>query len=196
MKAKFLTGTPWELGKMFILRENKSVAPSPSCFSSAVQTEAGGKAEGCSAHPQHSRGVVRTWESVPWVALSRRLIFTAHSYFSQGAAEVQARPDKGEKKSRSQHQMSFFISIAFQVAMHQIVCLFAPGALSSSVYYYILLFWPCLETMSGCVCSGSFRARNSKRGTISSVAGRKVSSDSVITADSILGFAISMHGHA
>lgn len=101
MKAKFLTGTPWELGKMFILRENKSVAPSPSCFSSAVQTEAGGKAEGCSAHPQHSRGVVRTWESVPWVALSQRLIFTAHSYFSQGAAEVQARPDKGEKKSRS-----------------------------------------------------------------------------------------------
>lgn len=80
--------------------------------------------------------------------------------------------------------------------MHQIVCLFAPGALSSSVHYYILLFWPCLETMSGCVCSGSFRARNSKRGTISSVAGRKVSSDSVITADSILGFAISMHGHA
>lgn len=92
--------------------------------------------------------------------------------------------------------MSFFISIAFQVAMHQIVCLFAPGALSSSLYDYILLFWPCLETMSGCVCSGSFRARNSKRGAISSVAGRKVSTDSVITTDSILGFADSMHGHA
>lgn len=84
------------------LQEAKSVTPSPSCFSSAVQKEAGGKAEGCSAHPQHSRGIVRTWEFVPWVALSQRLIFTAHSYFSQGAAEVQASPDKvKKKKSRS-----------------------------------------------------------------------------------------------
>lgn len=92
--------------------------------------------------------------------------------------------------------MSFLISTAFQVSTHQIVCLFAPGALTSSVYDYILLFWPCLETMSGCVCSSSFRVRNSKRGTISSVAGRKVSTDSVIATDSILGFADSMHGHA
>lgn len=92
--------------------------------------------------------------------------------------------------------MSFLISIAFQVAMHQIVCLFAPGALSSSVHDDVLLFWPCLETMSGCVCSGSFRVRYSRRGTISCVAGRKVSTDSVITTDSILGFAVSMLGHA
>lgn len=80
--------------------------------------------------------------------------------------------------------------------MHRIVCLFAPGALGSSVYDYILLFWPCLETMSGCVCSGSFRVRNSKGDTVSSVVGRKVSADSVITTDSILRFADSMHGHA
>lgn len=100
MKAKFLTGTSWELGKVFVLQETKSVTLSPSCFSSAVEKGAGGKAERCSARPQHSRGVVRTWEYVPWVALSRRLIFTAHSYFSQGAAEVQASPVRG-KKSRS-----------------------------------------------------------------------------------------------
>lgn len=146
----------------------------------------GEKAERCWAAPRCSRGIVRTWEYVPWVGLSRRLTFTVHSYFSQGAAEVQANPDKGEKP-RSSHQTSFFISAAFQVAMHWFVCLFAPGAISSSIYDYILLFWPCLETMSGCVCSGSFRVRNSKRGTISSVVGRKVSADSAITTDSILG---------
>lgn len=100
MKAKFLTGTLWELGKMFILQETKLITLSPSGFSSAVQKEAGGKAERCSAHPQRSCGIVRTWEYVPWVGLSRRLIFTAYSYFSQGAAEVQTSPDKG-KKSRS-----------------------------------------------------------------------------------------------
>lgn len=100
MKAEFLTGTPWELGKMFVLQEAKSVTPSSSCFSSAVQKEAGGKAERCSAHPQHSRGVVRTWEDVPWVALSQRLIFTAHSYCSQSAAEVQASPDKGKRRQK------------------------------------------------------------------------------------------------
>lgn len=60
-------------------------------------------------------------------------------------------------------------------------------------YYF---FWPCLETMRRCVCSGSFRVRNSKRGTISSVGGRKRNDDSIITTDSILGFAKSMHGHA
>lgn len=57
-------------------------------------------------------------------------------------------------------------------------------------------FGPCLETMGGCVCSGSFRVRNSKRCTISSVAERKVSADSVIMTDSIVQFANSMHGHA
>lgn len=50
--------------------------------------------------------------------------------------------------------------------------------------------------MRRCVCSGSFRVRNSKRGTISSVGGRKRNDDSTITTDSILGFAKSMHGHA
>lgn len=85
---------------MFILQETKLITLSPSGFSSAVQKEAGGKAERCSAHPQRSCGIVRTWEYVPWVGLSRRLIFTAYSYFSQGAAEVQTSPDKG-KKSRS-----------------------------------------------------------------------------------------------
>lgn len=50
--------------------------------------------------------------------------------------------------------------------------------------------------MRGCVFCGSFRVRNSKKGTISFVVGRKRNDDSVITTDSILGFANSMHGHA
>lgn len=131
---------------------------------------------------------------MPWVALSQRLIFTAHNYFSQGAAEVQASPDTGEKKQKLASNVLFNFNCL--PGFHAPNCLFAPGALTSSVYDYILLFWPCLETMSGCVCSSSFRVRNSKRGTISSVAGRKVSTDSVIATDSILGFADSMHGHA
>lgn len=100
--------------------------------------------------------------------------------------EVQANPDKGEKP-RSEHQVSSFISAALQVVMHRIVCLFAPGAFSSRVCDYVLLFWPWLETASGCVCSGSFRVRNSKRGTVSSVVGRKASANSVITTDSVMG---------
>lgn len=36
MKTKSLTGTPWELVKMFLVSETESVTPSPSCFSSAV----------------------------------------------------------------------------------------------------------------------------------------------------------------
>lgn len=37
MKTKSLTGTPWELVKMFLVSETESVTPSPSCFSSAVR---------------------------------------------------------------------------------------------------------------------------------------------------------------
>lgn len=111
-----------------------------------------------------------------------------------GTWEVQANPDKGEKSQKLASNVFFHFS-SFP-GCHAPNCLFAPGALSSSVYDYILLFWPCLETVSGCVCSVSFRVRNSKRCTISSVAERKVSADSVIRTVSILQFASSMHGHA
>lgn len=124
MKVKFLTGIPWELGKMFVLQEAKSITPSPSCFSSAVQKEAGGKAEGCSARAQHSRGIVRTWEYVPWVALSQRLIFTAHSYFSQGAAEVQASPDKGGKKNNEKLASNVLFHFNCFPGCHAPNCLF------------------------------------------------------------------------
>lgn len=96
MKTKSLTGTPWELAEMFIASETKSVTV-PRLLFLCSSEEAGGKAERCRAAPQCSHGVVSTWEYALWVGLSRKLIFTAHSYFSQGAAEVQANPDKGEK---------------------------------------------------------------------------------------------------
>lgn len=92
--------------------------------------------------------------------------------------------------------MSSVISASLQVAMHRIVCLFAPGALSSRVCDCILLFWPRLETECGCVYSGSFRVKNSRRSTVSSVVRRRVNANLVITRNSVLGFAVSMHGHA
>lgn len=95
MKTKSVTGIPWELVKM--LSEWNQVSNSvPKLLFLHRSEEARGKAEGCAA-PQCSRGILRTWEHMPWVALSWRFTFLTHSYFSQGAAEVQANPDKGEK---------------------------------------------------------------------------------------------------
>lgn len=67
-----------------------------SCFSCIVHKNLEERQRCCTA-PQCSQGVVRTQEDALWVDLSGTLVFMVHSYFSQGAAEVQTNPDKRGK---------------------------------------------------------------------------------------------------